>query len=70
MTKQVFSYVWATTCSALMDGQFSKFFKHKQKAETSWAAETVEKDHDALCFLYVFMSCQYSETSHVLTTVS
>lgn len=48
----------------------ANFSNSSKKAETSLTAESVEKDHNLLSSLYCFISCQYSETSHVSITVS
>lgn len=48
----------------------ANFSNSSKKAEASPAAETVEKDHDLLCSLYCFISCQYDETSHISAMVS
>lgn len=48
----------------------ANFSNSSKKAENSLTAESVDKDHNLLCPLYCFISCQYNETSHVSITIS
>ena len=69
MCGQQYEHNYYSVLRSWMDN-LANLSNSSNKAETSPTAETVEKDHDLLCSSYCFISCQYSETSHVSTTVS